>query len=568
MNQQTIHHPVWHRRIQFLGALAIVLMAILGYRLFCKQILEYANFLVLAENQYMVKQDVPATRGNIYFSDTFPAATNQRKYQVLAVPRYIKDKEVAAEIIAPLLGQNEADIFSLINNDKYYIPPLKHRLSEEEGQKIADLKIKGVTVMPESVRIYPEGQLASQILGFVDAAGDGHYGLEGYYNNQLKGIGGKIYGEKDTKGNILDASSEVNVRNGSNFTLTLNREVQYQVEQILSSSVEKYQADSGSIIVTDPKTGAILAMANYPSYNGNDFNKVTDQALFNNAATTSNWEPGSIFKPLIMAAAINENKVQPETEEVFPSFVMVNGYKINTSTLKAYGRETMTQVLENSDNVAMVWISELLGKDSMSKYLKDFGFGRKSGIELAGESPGDLADVKKWSDVQRANISFGQGIATTPLQVLVATAAVANDGKLMQPYIVSKSVDFSGKENIIQPKEITQVITIETAKKVTDMMVSVVENGHGKKAQVEGYKVAGKTGTAQVPKPGGGYYEDRHVGSFAGFAPADDPKFAIIVKLDNPKNVDWAESSAAPTFGEVAKFLLNYMSIPPDGGQN
>jgi len=571
MNQRTIHtmqtiqtiRPVWHRRIQLLGVLAIILMAVLGYRLFQKQVLEYANFLVLAENQYIVKQDVPATRGNIYFSDTFPAATNQRMYQVVVVPRYIKDKETAASALASLLNQTEEDIFNAINSDKYYIPPLKHRLTEEEGQKIADLKIKGVTVVPESMRVYPEGQLASQVLGFVDASGDGHYGLEGYYNDQLKGIGGQVYGEKDTHGNILDANSSINVRNGSDFTLTLNREVQYQVEQILTSSVEKYQADAGSIIVCDTKTGAILAMANSPTYNNNDFNKVTDQALFNNAAVTSNWEPGSVFKPLVMAAAINENKVQPDTENVFPSSVTVNGYEIHTSTRKAYGRETMTQVLENSDNVAMVWVSELLGKESMSKYLKDFGFGRKTGIELDNESPGDLADVKKWSDVQRANISFGQGIATTPLQILMATAAIANDGKLMQSYIVSKSTDFTGKENVTQPKVVTQVVTADTAKKVNDMMVSVVVNGHGKKAQIEGYKIAGKTGTAQVPKPGGGYYEDRHIGSFAGFLPANDPKFAIIVKLDNPKNVDWAESSAAPTFGEVAKFLLNYMSIPP-----
>lgn len=564
MNQR----PVWQRRIQVLGGLAILLMAILGYRLFQKQILEYANFLVMAENQYMIKQDVPAVRGDIYFADTFPAATNQRMYQVLVVPRYVKDKEVASKELASLLGQKEEEIFEAINNDKYYIPPLKHRLTEEEGQKIADLKLKGVTVMPESIRVYPEGQLASQVLGFVDAAGDGHYGIEGYYNDQLKGIGGQVYGEKDTRGNVLDVNSQVKVRDGSDFTLTINREVQYQVEQILQSSVEKYQADSGSIIVADPKTGAILAMANFPTYNPNEFNKVTDQALFNNTAISSAWEPGSVFKPLVMAAAVNENKVQPDTENVFGSFVTVNGYEIHTSTNEAYGKETMTEVLENSDNVAMVWISELLGKETLYKYLQDYGFGRKSEIELDNESAGEMSDAKKWSDVQRANISFGQGITATPLQVLMATAAIANSGKLMQPHIISKSVDFSGKENVTQPKEITQVITTDTAKKTTDMMVSVVVNGHGKKAKVEGYSVAGKTGTAQIPKPGGGYYEDRHVGSFAGFAPAGDPKFAMIVKLDNPKNVDWAESSAAPTFGEVAKFLLNYLNVPKEAGQD
>lgn len=554
----------FNKRIQVLGVIFILVTLLLGYRLFQKQILEHANYLVLAENQYMIKQDTSAVRGKIFFSDLYPVATNSRTYQILAVPNQIKDKNETAAKLASVLDITEADIFKQINNDKYYIPPLKKKMSEEDGKKVADLKLKGVVVMPENVRTYPEGQLASQVLGFVDASGDGRYGIEGYYNNELKGVGGTVYGEKTASGEIYDINSNIAPRNGTDFILTINRDIQYKVEQILKDSVEKYEADSGTVVITKPQTGEILAMANFPTYDPNTYNKVSQdqQNVFNNAAISSAWEPGSVFKPLVMSMAINDTKVEPDTENVFGNSVTVNSYEIHTSTNQAYGRETMTQVLENSDNVAMVWVSELLGKDTMYKYLKDFGFGRKTGIELDTESPGALDEAKKWSEAKRATISFGQGITMTPLQVLNATAAIANKGKLMQPYIIAKTVDYSGKEEIRQSKEITKVISEETAKKVTDMMISVVVNGHGKKAAVEGYKVAGKTGTAQVPKPGGGYFDERHIGSFIGFAPADDPKFAILVRLDNPKNVDWAESSAAPTFGEIAKWLLDYMNVP------
>lgn len=557
---------IYDKRIQVMGVILVVLTTLLGYKLFRTQILERNNYLVQAENQYTLKKDLPALRGNIYFSDMFPAATNTRYYQVVAVPKQIKDKNDFANKIAPLINTKESDLLSLIDNEKSYIPPLAKHLKEDDALKIADLKLKGLQVVAESLRLYPEGNLASQVLGFVDASGEGHYGIEGYFNNELKGIGGEIYGDKDTKGRLFDINSNVQPRNGLDFVLTVNHDIQYKVEQVLKESVERYKADSGSIVINDPKTGKILAMANFPTYDANEYNKVpaAEQNLFNNAAVSSPYEPGSVFKPLIMAEAINENKVQPDTENVFGSEITVNGYKIRTSTGEAYGRETMTEVLENSDNVAMVWISELLGRDSMYKYITNMGFNRKSGIELDSESSGELADIKKWSDVQRANISFGQGLTTTPLQVMAATGIIANKGRLMRPYIVEKTIDYSKKEDLRQPKEVAQVFTEDTAKKVTDMMVSVVVRGHGKKAAVEGYKVAGKTGTAQVPKPGGGYYDDRHVGSFVGFAPADDPKFAMIVRLDNPKNVDWAESSAAPTFGEIADWLLNYMNVPKD----
>ena len=558
MNNQS-----WRKRIQILVVVTAIVTLALGYRLFQKQILQHASYLAMAENQYIVKQDVPANRGKIYFSDMFPAATNTRLYQVVAVPKQLGDKNDIAKKLSTVLGVSEDEIFASINNDKYYAL-IKHRLTEEEGQKVADLKIKGITVLPESIRYYPEGQLASQVLGFVNASGDGKYGLEGYYNDELKGIGGEIYGEKDTKGRLFDVSSNLTPRNGSDFVLTINHDIQYKTEAVLADAVKRYQADSGSIVISDPKTGKILAMANSPTFDPNNYNKIPQdqQQVFNNDSVSDAWEPGSVFKPLIMAAAINEGKVEPDTQGVFSNMVTVNSYEIHTSTDKAYGRETMTQVLENSDNVAMVWVSEQLGKDLMYKYIKDLGFGRKTSIELDNENAGDVKDVKTWSEALRATTAFGQGLTVTPLQLVNAVGAIANKGILTQPYVVDKTIDYAGKEEPRQQKAISQVIKEDTAKKVTDMMVSVVENGHGKKAAVAGYKIAGKTGTAQVAKPGGGYYDDRHVGSFVGFAPADDPKFVMLVRLNNPKNVDWAESSAAPTFGEMADWLLKYFGIP------
>jgi len=554
-----------HKRINILLIFFAIITSLLGWRLFEKQVIEHDSYVAKAEDQYLTKKTVPAERGKIYSTDKTLLAANSRLYDLTVVPRYIAsgDKMDVAQKLSQFVDKPASDIFNLINNDKYYIAPLKKRMTEDEGQKISDLKIKGVIVAPVSVRSYPQGQLAAQVLGFVDNSGNGRYGLEGFYNNELKGVEGKVSGSSDVHGRMFDVNSETKASDGADFYLTIDQNIQYEAEQVLSDAVTKYMSDSGSLIICDPQTGKILAMANYPTYNPNDYSKVQDQQLFNNAAINNAYEPGSIFKPLIMAAAVDQGLVQPDTKNTFGACVKVDSYTICTSTKEAYGLETMTQVLEHSDNVAMVWIAGLLNRDNMYKYIKDFGFGRKSGIELDTESPGSVADPKKWSNAQLATISFGQGITTTPLQILMATNVVANGGKLMQPYIVDKVVNVSGKEDVRQPKQIAQVIRADTAKKVTDMMVSVVVNGHGKKAAVIGYKVAGKTGTAQVPSPGGGYYADRHIGSFAGFAPADNPRFTMLVRLDNPRNVDWAESSAAPTFGTMAKRLLDYMKVAP-----
>ncbi|KKQ91043.1 MAG: Peptidoglycan glycosyltransferase [Berkelbacteria bacterium GW2011_GWA1_39_10] len=555
----------WGKRLNFTIGFIVVIAAILGFRLFQKQVLEHATYLASAQDQYIIKKDLPAQRGKIYSSDMFPLATNRQYFQVLAVPKNIKNPDEVADKLAKILGLTKNEIFNLINNDKNYIPPLKHGLSEEEGDKIADLKLRGILVLPESRRFYPENQLASHILGFVNNSSEGQYGIEGFFDEELRGYGGEISAEKDIRGRLFSIGDKIEPTNGADYVLTIDKNIQYKAENVLQEAVKEFKADSGSITIMDPKTGAIIAMAGEPSFDPNKFSEVAkeDQDVFNNSTIVSAWEPGSVFKPLIMAAAINEGKVQPDTEGIFSNMVTVDSYEIHTSTDQAYGKETMTQVLENSDNVAMVWISEQLGKELEYKYVKDYGFGRKTAIELDTEATGDVLDVKKWSNTQRATIAFGQGISVTPIQLITAAASIANGGKLMKPYIVSEISYADGNKDYHQPQEVKRVLNTDTANKVKDMMVSVVEKGHGKKAGVSGYKVAGKTGTAQVPNPGGGYYKDRHIGSFIGFAPADDPKFIMLVRLDQPKNAEWAESSAAPTFGTMAKWLLEYFRVPP-----
>jgi cell division protein FtsI/penicillin-binding protein 2 len=271
------------------------------------------------------------------------------------------------------------------------------------------------------------------------------------------------------------------------------------------------------------------------------------------------------MKGVTMAAAIDKGLVEPDTKPDdlpggFKNMLTIDGYEIHNSTDTSYGFETMTQVLENSDNIGMVWVANKMGDEVMGQYLKDFGFGGKTGIDVESESQGNYEDPAHWRDVHRATISFGQGISVTPIQMVQAYSAIANKGKLVKPHLLDKVISPTGEQKQIQTTEVRQVIKEETAKKVTDMLVSVVEKGHGKAAKVEGYKVAGKTGTAQVAnKDGKGYEEDAHIGGFIGFAPAEDPKFVMLVKLDRPTAVKFAESSAAPVFGEIAQWLLtNY----------
>ncbi len=564
----------WNKRIGYVIMITgLILVSFIG-RLYQKSVIEHATKVQAAEHQYTSRKEVIGQRGQIVVPTNggttfFPLATNERRYQVLAVPKNIKDPKKTAQLLAPILSVSEEELRSKIDNDKLYIPPLQRRLTREQADKVADLKLRGVLLLPELVRTYPENSLAAQVMGFVNNDGQGNYGLEQAYDFALRGSEGYQVAQKDNQGRLIRLGDEVKAKDGSTLVLTIDRELQYYTEKALAESVDKYAADGGSVVILDPKTGAILAMANYPTYDPNNFRDVSkdNQGVFINAAVSEVWEPGSTMKPLVMALAIDDKLVEPDTKETFGASIRVLNHDIYTAEKKAFGTETMTQVLENSDNVGMVWISNKLGNDKEYEGLKKFGFGAPPDIKFKNVVGGYLPNVKSWNDLTRATISFGQGVSISPLQLAVAYGSLANNGVMMKPYIVSSVLSGDEVLDKVEPKEVGRVVSEETSKKLGVMLESVVLNGHGKRAKVPGYRIGGKTGTAQVPNPQGGYYDDRHIGSFAGYFPISNPRYAMVVKLNNPKNVEFAESSAAPTFGQIATWVLSHRQVPQDNPQ-
>lgn len=554
--------------------ISVVMLVTVGFfvavavRSFSKQILEHDYYTALADNQQVWQSEQEARRGQIYDRNGYPLAVNLSLPALEVIPNQVDDAEYTARklsLVIHLSREDELNLREDLEGDSMYIPPLKHKLTGEEVEKVRELDLPGVILVPEDWRYYPEGQLASQIMGYLDTEGIGQYGIEGYFNDELMGSSGFVENYKDRTGRVIVDSEKVlnQVQQGVNLYLTIDRAVQYFVEEKLKNAVETFQADGGSVIILDPKTGQIIAMANYPTFDPNEYYNVEDYQYFNNAVVSSAWEPGSVFKPLTMAAAIDQGLITPETTEEFGASIKVLDREIWNSEKRPYGRETMTQVLENSDNVGMVWVGQQLGIDSFYEYLYKFGFGDPTNIDIANEAVGLVVDKSLVSEVDMATMTFGQGIAVTPIQMVSAMGAIANGGHLMKPYVVDKIETVDGKEVHIEPEKVRSVVNPATSSSVAAMMVSVVENGHGTQAGVEGYYVAGKTGTAQVPV-NGVYDPNKTIGSFVGFAPAFDPVFVMLVKVDIPKTTEWAESSAAPLFGEIAEFLLNYYMVPPE----
>jgi len=556
-------------RLKILLAIFVLFFAILAFRLLQKQIFEYDHYQALAKQQYTTTKELPPSRGKIYVKDGYntsryyPMALNQPTYQLLAVPKNIKNKAGVSDKVAPIINKDVDEFYNEINNNKPYIPPIAKKLTKNQAEKVERLELEGILLIPEEWRYYPEGKLLSHVLGYVNIDREGQYGLEGFWDEYLRGEPGTVVGEKGSWGDIIDVGIESEARDGDNLYLSIDRVIQYGIYERLKEAVTKYRAEKGTIIVAEPETGKIMAMASYPDFNPSKYSKTEDITRFNNPSIAEVYEPGSVFKVVTMASAIDSGKVQPETAERFGKCVEVGIETICTSTGKAYGTETMTQVLENSDNVGMVWVADQMEGKDFYNYIRDFGFGSYTEIDINTEVKGELLPLSNWREINKATMSFGQGIAVTPLQIVQAVSAIANGGKLMQPYIVEKRIIWDGEEEVTQPKVVRQVIAEDTAEKIKEMMVSVVENGFGRKAKVSGYAIAGKTVTAEVPVRGRGYSEDINIVSFAGFAPADNPAYTMLIKLDSPEGAPWSSDTVAPLFGEISEWLLHHLQIPP-----
>ncbi len=559
-------------RIYILVVFIMLAVGLIVFRLYTLQVLAHAYYQELASDQHKVFENLVPKRGEMFVRDTqgyYPIAVDKDLSLVYAVPREIENPQDAARQIAPILGLDEQETEKKLDQPNGWYTVIMHKVDDDKVSQIREKNLKGIYMSSESERFYPAGNFGSQLVGFVGSDGNrmkGRYGLEAYWNKELEGEEGSLEQERDTAGRWISIGEKVMspAKNGDNLYLTIDHTIQYRTEMALKKALEKFQADSGSIVVIEPQTGAVLAMASAPDFNPNDFSQIEDMSVFSNPAVSAPYECGSIFKAITMACGLDAGVVTPDSTYTDTGAVSEAGYTIKNSDQKANGVQTMTQVLEKSLNTGAIFVEKALGNLRFLEYVKNFGFGDKTGIDTLGEMPGNISGLKELRNINSFTAAFGQGLSVTPLQMATAFATLANGGELMRPHLVDKIAHDDGSEEAIQPQIERRVISKEASLDITRMLVSVVQNGHGKRAGVPGYLVAGKTGTAQVPKKnGGGYEENQHIGSFAGYAPAYDPKFAMLVKLDNPKNVEWAESSAAPTFGEMAKFMLDYFGVEP-----
>lgn len=594
------------------------LFAILLVRLTDMQILRAGYFDAVAASQRKHASELVPHRGTIYVAedrgqDLFPVATNQSAWIAFAVPRDLENAESLARELAPEVyafrERQRARIQTIVDatgqNQKKASEPspspepalaaeqqiaiLTEQLYQKFNQKtdpyepflrlyevlddpfktfLESRQYKGIVLEEQEMRIYPEKTLAAHVLGYLGWQEDkkvGHYGIEGFFEDTLDGDFGFFSGERDSRGRFIGvAANEFRpAEDGADVVLTIDRVVQSLIEKELKDGVERYGAERGSIVVMDTKTGAIRGMATYPTYDPNVYFAISDPRVQLNPVVSEIFEPGSILKPAIMAAAIAEGKVEPDSTIVDNGPVRVAEYTIDTYDGKHYGTQTMTQVLEQSNNVGMVQVGQMLGHETMYDYLRRFGLGERTGIELEGETQGSLPSLNEWNVTTVATASFGQGVALTPLQAVNAINAIANGGQLMQPYIVSRTRTPDGTEEETEPTVVRSIVTPQAAAQLSAMMVSVIENGVATLAKVPGYYLAGKTGTAQVPDERGKYSPDRKIISFVGFGPFEEPRFTVLIKLDNPAGLSLASGTAAPMFKSIAEKLLNYYQIPP-----
>lgn len=550
-------------RINFLLASFFLAGFLVMVRLFWWQVVVSEKLIAAAENQHWISFEIPTQRGKIMANDGFPLVANKQSFLVFAsLPDLEETAANIAKKIAPILEPDDpATISGLIterlNRQDLVWVPLKHKISPPTKELIENLKIKGLGFEEELQRDYPESSAAAHLLGFVGAdingKDKGYFGLEGYYDLELRGQSGILRRENDAQGRpiLVGEAKEEKQENGRDLLTTIDRVAQFTAEKKLQEGIRRFGAKSGSVVIMAPETGEILAMASFPAKG------------FPNPAIASSFEPGSIFKVLVMAAALNEGVVGPETWcDKCGGPRIISGETIKTWDDKYPANPTMTEIIQQSNNVGMVYVAEKLGREKLISYLEDFGLDGPSGIDLEDELAPKFRPSSAWREIDLATASFGQGIAVTPIQMLKAVGTIANQGRLMRPFVVKKVISETG-ETEIKPKEEKKVISPVTARVMTEIMVNAVDKGEAKWVKPKGFRIAGKTGTAQIPLAGH-YDEEKTIASFVGFAPADDPRFVMLVTLREPVSSPWGSETAAPLWFDIAGELLTYWGILPE----
>jgi len=608
-----------NNRINIIMAVIFLLGGSALFKLYSLQVANYDLYTALASDQHQIFSKLEPERGKIFIQDSaddnsnnkfYPIATNKEFALVYAIPKDIKQPKEAAEKLYEVFKQaeTEEEVAELLDgleennelnkefrpikreaeinlrkeiiieeylkiltkkNDPY--EPIAEKVDEPALNKIKELNLEGIDYIIKKYRYYPENNIGSHMLGFVGFVEDekrGCYGLEGFFDHELYGKFGSIKAERSAVGGVIIINDREysKPQNGSELILTINRTIQWTACEKLNKTANRLGADSGSIIIMDPQTGAILTMCSWPDYDPNNYQGVEDIKIYNNPIIFDQYEPGSIFKAMTMAAAIDQGKVNPETTYNDQGQVMIHGWPkpINNSDFESHGGHgivDMNTVLVESLNTGAIFAMQKAGEKNFAGYVKNFGFGEKTGIELETENAGDIRNLtaNKIKPIDAAVASFGQGITVTPLQMITAYAVIANGGILIKPYLVKDVINPDGSKITTKPRQIRRVILGRTSLLLSAMLVNVVDNGHAKKAGVNGYYVAGKTGTAQVASKDKKGYGNKTIHTFVGFAPVEEPQFVMLVKLDDPKAAPFAASSAAPLFGELAEFMLNYL---------
>ncbi len=570
----------YHRRLLLVSLFFLSIAGVLAARFFVLQIKDSAIYTVKAQESQSVVKTLEAERGMIYFQDKsqerIPVAINKKYFNIFVSSKEIEDPINTAKILSPLLDIPENELVDKFNqrNSQYQI--LVKKISDKSFvDKILSLKLKGIHEESYTLRYYPLGETASQVIGFVAQTQDqkttGRYGLEKYYDEVLAGKSGKFEGVKDRVGRLIRSvfSIEEPILPGASLITTIDKNIQFKAEEELKKSLEKWGANTGSVIIMEPKTGRILALANQPNFDLNNYNAVEDYSLFKNNAVEGRFELGSVLKVITMAIGLENKDLTSETKFYDSGSVVVDGHTITNFAKKSYGDVDMNIILEKSINTGIVYAQKLIGNVAYREYLKKFKFHEKTGIDLPNEISGDIKQLflekRDERQIYFSNASFGQGISMSPMSLTRAYATIANGGKLVTPFIVEKTMDDKGNISPANQTEAEQIISLETAKTLTEMMVKVVDNGYSKSAGIKGYQIAGKSGTANVADNQG--YSEKTIQSFMGFFPASDPKFLIMVKLDDPKAAS-SSDTATYVFHDLAFYLINYYNLSPDNLKN
>jgi cell division protein FtsI (penicillin-binding protein 3)/stage V sporulation protein D (sporulation-specific penicillin-binding protein) len=515
----------------------------------------------LAASQHRETIDVPAHRGAMFDRNGVQLAFGERATTVYANPKQVVDPREAALAVGEALGLDAGKLYPLLADRARGFVYLARKADPEQAEVLKAQEIPGIGFQQEERRVYPQRSVASEVVGYAGTENRGLSGLELQLDDQLAGKSGSKTIVRDPFGRTIDVVESDQVQNGKDVFLTIDHTIQGHVERVLRRVQARWSAQSATAVVLDPRTGGILALAVEPGFDANAFPEVAkeDEERLRNRAVTDAYEPGSTFKIVTVGGVLETNLVSPGTKFRLPYKIPVADRVIHDAEPRGTQTMTVSEILSRSSNVGVVTLAQQLQRDGITEWIRRFGFGRKTGIDFPGESRGIVLPPEKWSGSTIGNVPIGQGIAVTPVQMAAAYGAIANDGVWLRPHLV----DRLEKSARVEP-ESRRVLSEQTSHELTKMLRGVVQDGSGTTAQIPGYRVAGKTGTAAKPEPTGGYSDSRYVASFVGFAPASRPRLVVLVTVDEPRGAIWGGVVAGPAFAEIAQFALQYLEVPPD----